>query len=132
MNERPARTSEGSWWSRRAWSFVHAGRGLWWLLSSQPNARIHLVATFAVVAVGIWLSLPAIEWSVVLLAIGLVWTAEGLNSALEALADHVAPEQHPLVGRAKDVAAGAVLAASLAAALVGVLILGPKLLARLG
>lgn len=132
MDDRPTRAADGSWWSRRVRSFVFAGRGLWWLLSSQPNARTHLVATFAVVAVSVWLSLSAIEWSAVLLAIGLVWTAEGLNSALEALADRVAPGQHPLVGRAKDVAAGAVLAASLAAALVGVLILGPKLLARLG
>lgn len=128
MDERPTRTA-GSWWSRRAQSFVFAGRGLWWLLTSQPNARIHAVATIAVVALGARLSLTTSEWCAVLLAIGLVWTAEGLNSALEALADRVAPERHPLVGRAKDIAAGAVLAASIIAALVGVLIFGPKLLA---
>ena len=127
MEERPPRAVGGSWWSRRVRSFVFAGRGLWWLLFSQPNARIHAVATVAVVALGVWLSLAALEWCAVLLAVGFVWTAEGLNSALEALADRVAPEHHPLVGRAKDVAAGAVLAAAIIAAVVGVLVFGPKL-----
>jgi diacylglycerol kinase (ATP) len=61
----------------------------------------------------------------------LVWIAEGLNSALEALADHVATERHPLIGRAKDVAAGAVLVASIAAAAIGLIVLGPKLWLRL-
>ncbi len=131
MDERPTRARGGSWWSRRARSFVDAGRGLRWLLTSQPNARIHAVATIAVVSLGAWLVLAPIEWCAVLLAIGLVWTAEGLNSALEALADRVAPEEHPLVGRAKDLAAGAVLVAAIIAAMVGLLVFGPKLLASL-
>jgi len=101
------------------------------MLLTEPNARIHAAATIAVVALGVWLSLAPMEWCAVLFAIALVWTAEGLNSAMEALADRVAPEQHPLVGRAKDIAAGAVLAASIASALVGIIIFGPKLLARL-
>ena len=57
--------------------------------------------------------------------------AEALNTALEALADRVAPDQHPLVAKAKDVAAGGVLLAAVAAAVMGLLVLGPPLWARL-
>ena len=71
------------------------------------------------------------EWLAVIAAIGLVWTAEGLNTAIEALVDLVSPEQHPLAGRAKDVAAGAVLLAALAATAIGLLVFGPRLLALL-
>lgn len=112
-------------------SFVDAGRGLWWVLVSQPNARLHALATAGAIALGLWLGLSLLEWSVVLLAVGLVWMAEALNSALEALADRTAPEWHPLVGRAKDAAAGGVLAAAIIALLVGLLVFGPKLLAKL-
>jgi len=89
------------------------------------------VATVLVAGLALWLGLTAGEWCAILLAIGLVWSAEGMNSALEALADRVAPEEHPLVGRAKDMAAGAVLAAAIVAAVIGVLVLGPKLVERL-
>lgn len=129
MDERPARTNAGSWWSRRVRSFACAGRGLWWLLASQPNARIHAVAVAVVVALGLWLDLAPGEWCAVLLAIGLVGATEAFNTALEVLADHLHPEQHPNVGRVKDLAAGAVLAAAIAAALIGAIVFGPKLLA---
>lgn len=131
MDERPERASAGSWWARRARSFACAARGLWWLLTSQPNARIHALAAVLVVALGAWLDLTPGEWCAVLLAIGMVGTAEAFNTALEVLADQLHPEQHPLIGRAKDLAAGAVLIASLAAAAVGALVFAPKLLARL-
>jgi len=108
-------------------SFACAGRGLWLLVASEPNARIHLAATILVAVVSFWLELNAAEWCAIIMATGFVWITEGLNSALEALADHVAPERHPLVGRAKDVAAGAVLVASITAATIGLLVLGPKL-----
>ncbi len=97
------------------------------MLATQPHARIHLAATVAVVGLGLGLRIDRWEWCAVLAAIGLVWAAEGINSALETLADHVAPEQHPLIGRAKDLAAGAVLAAALAAAGIGLLVFGPRL-----
>jgi len=88
------------------------------------------VATVLVIAAGFWFSLTRGEWCAVLGASGLVWTAEGFNTALEALADRVAPEHHPLVGRAKDVAAGAVLAASIFAVAIGLLVFGPRLISR--
>src|SRR6186997_1700091 len=106
MDSRPTRTG-GSWLTRRARSFYFAGRGLWLLVSSEPNARIHLLATVLVAIAGLWLGLSRDEWCLIVVAVALVWISEGLNSALEALADHVAPERHPLVGRAKDISAGA-------------------------
>ncbi|MGH7337754.1 MAG: diacylglycerol kinase, partial [Myxococcota bacterium] len=61
----------------------------------------------------------------------LVWVAEAFNSALEALADAVHPERDARVGRAKDTAAGAVLVAAIASAVIGALVFGPRLLSRL-
>jgi diacylglycerol kinase (ATP) len=104
-------------------------RGIGTLLRTQTNARIHLAATVVVIGAGFGLEISRMEWALVVAAIGLVWTAEGLNTAIEAAVDLVSPEQHPLAGRAKDVAAGAVLLAALAAAVIGVLVFGPRLLA---
>ena len=112
----------------RVASFGYALRGLWTLIATQANARIHAVATVLVIGAGFWCALTRLEWCAVLAAIGLVWIAEGLNTALEFLTDLVSPEQHPLAGKAKDVAAGAVLAACIAAAAIGAIIFGPRLL----
>lgn len=123
--------SEGSsWWLRRARSFVYAWRGLAWMFRSQPNAQIHLLAAIASTALGVILRISRLEWCAIVGVIGFVLTAEALNSAIEALADRVSPEIHPLVGRAKDVAAAAVLIAALAATVVGLLVFGPKLVGQ--
>ena len=98
-----------------------------WLVRSQPNAQIHLAATVSALALAGWLQISGGEWCAILLAIGLVWGAEALNSALEILADHLAPEEHPLVGRAKDVAAGGVLVAAIVAIVVGLVVFGPRI-----
>ena len=116
----------------RARSFADAGRGIASLLAHEPNARIHLAASLAAVALGGWLRLTAAEWCWIALAIALVWVAEGLNSALEALADAVHPERDARIGRAKDLAAGAVLVAAIASVAIGALVFGPRLAARLG
>lgn len=131
MNERHART-RGSWLVRRLRSFRYAWSGLIWLVRSQQNARIHLVATIGAIAVAFWLKIAPVEWCAVLIVIGMVWSAEALNSALEIFADHLAPGEHPLVGRAKDLAAGGVLVAAVAAVGVGFVVFGPKLVERLG
>ena len=115
----------------RARSFVHAGAGLAYTLASQHNARIHAAATLAVVAAGVGFGVSRIEWCWLVAAIAWVWTAEAFNTALESLADAAKPEPHPLVGRAKDAAAGAVLAASIGAAAIGLIVLGPHFLALL-
>ena len=108
-------------------SFRCALRGARHVLVSQPNARIHAVATIAACGLGLWLGLGALEWCAIVLAIVLVWTAESLNTALEFLCDVASPEYHPLVEKAKDVAA-AVAFAALGAVAIGLLVLGPPLL----
>lgn len=109
-------------------SFRFAFLGLRYLLSSEHNARLHLLATVAVVSLGSVLRLSFNEWRWLLLAIALVWIAEAFNTALERLGDAVTIEHNPNIGRAKDVAATAVLMASLASALIGLTVFGPHLL----
>lgn len=108
-------------------SFRHAFRGVGVMLSTQINARIHAAATAAVAAAGFYLDFSRADWCWVALAVAAVWTAEALNTAVELLADAVSPDYHPLVGQAKDVAAGAVLIAAAGAAVIGILVIGPHL-----
>ncbi len=111
--------------SDRVKSFGYALRGLDFMLRTQHNAWIHLAATAAVTLAGIVLRISAEDWRWIVLAIGLVWVAEIVNTAFEHLCDVVQPEFHISVKTAKDVAAGAVLIAAIAAAVVGVLVLWP-------
>jgi diacylglycerol kinase (ATP) len=112
----------------RAASFAFAFRGLRALLQAEPNARIHLLATVAAVGAGVALGIRPLEWCAVVTAIALVWMAEALNTAVETICDLVHPEPHPLVARAKDVAAAGVLCAAIGAALIGAFIFGGRLL----
>jgi len=114
--------------SARVRSFRHALRGIWITLSTQHNAWIHAVATTAAVGAGIALGIRREEWLAVVLAIMAVWMAEALNTAFESLCNVASPEFHPLVERAKDVAAGAVLISAIGAVVIGLLVFGPRLL----
>jgi diacylglycerol kinase (ATP) len=104
------------------------------MLASQHNAWIHAVATLVVVACAIAFGVGRFEWLVLILAIVSVWMAESLNTALEFLCDVASPEFHPLVEKAKDVAAGAVLISALgaAAAAAGLIVFAPYVAAALG
>ena len=115
----------------RAHSFEHAFYGWWFVLRTQRNAWIHAAFSTAVVLVALWLRLPLRDWAVLFLTIALVWTVEFINTALEAVVDLASPQQHPLARVGKDVGAAAVLLASLASVLVGLLLLGPPLLEKL-
>ncbi|MBM3120785.1 MAG: diacylglycerol kinase family protein [Chloroflexi bacterium] len=112
-------------------SFAHAFAGLAHVIRTQRNAWIHACASLAVIALAAWLHLGTIEWGLLILAMGLVWMAEFINSALEATVDLASPEAHPLARVGKDVGAAAVLVAALAAAAIGLLVLGPPLAVRL-
>ena len=112
-------------------SFRFAGQGLAYLLRTQPNFWVHCLAAVLVVVFVVALGTPAADAGVLVLAIGLVLVCEAFNSALEALVDLVSPEYHRLAKVAKDTAAAAVLIAAVAAAAAGLIILGPRLLARL-
>jgi len=111
----------------RIHSFGHAFRGWWYVIRTQQNAWIHALITSAVIVLAVWLRLPARDWAVLFLAIAMVWLAEFLNTALEAVVDLASPRQHPLAKVGKDVGAAAVLIAALTSILVGLLILGPPL-----
>ncbi len=112
-------------------TFANALRGIWMMIASQRNARIHAVATIVVVAGGLLWRIDRQEWSWIVLAIMSVWVAESLNTALESLADATSPDFHPLVGKAKDVAAGGVLISAIGAVVIAILVFGPHLLRSL-
>lgn len=124
-------TRHRSRWRHELASFGYALQGIREALQSEPHLRFHALATVGVVALGLWLDLPPLHWAMLVLCIGGVWMAELMNTAIETIIDLVSPEFHPLAGRAKDVAAGAVLVLALAAVVVGLLILGPPLWTRL-
>jgi diacylglycerol kinase len=114
----------------RAQAFRHAFHGWYYVIRTQRNAWIHAIVTTLVIFIAAWLGLPLRDWAVLFLTITMVWTAEFINTSLEAVVDLASPQQHPLAKVGKDVGAAAVLLASLAAVLVGLLILGPPLLAK--
>lgn len=111
----------------RIQSFKHAFAGWCYVLRTQRNAWIHLVATLTVIIAGLILRIKTVEWAILAVAIGLVWTAEFVNTALEAVVDLASPEMHPLARVGKDVGAAAVLISAMLAVVVGLLILGPAL-----
>ncbi len=115
----------------RVASFRYAFGGIWYLLRTQPNARIHAAISLAVLILGAWLNLTCTAWAMLMLAIGLVWTAESFNTALEAVVDLASPTLHPLAKIGKDVSAAAVLMTAITALVVGVLVLGPPLCAKI-
>ena len=108
-------------------SIRHALHGIAIMVRSQHNAWIHAVATATVVIVGLVVGLSPAEWCWIVLAVMSVWTAEALNTAFEFLTDVASPTFHPLAGRAKDVAAGAVLISAIGSVVISVLVFGPHL-----
>jgi diacylglycerol kinase (ATP) len=116
----------------RILSFGHAFAGLGYVLKTQKNAWIHTVATLTVICLTVWLQTPANEFAILILTIGTVWMAEFINTSLEAVVDLASPEKHPLAKVGKDVGAAAVLIAAISSAIIGIIILGPALLDKLG
>ena len=120
-----------SFFSSRVAAFRYAFHGWFYVLRTQRNAWIHTVAAVAVLIIGIWLRLQLRDWAVLVLTIAMVFGAEFMNTAIEAVVDLASPEIHPLAKIGKDVGAAAVLVAALASVLIGLLILGPPLLLKL-
>lgn len=116
-----------SWLTSVLRSFGPAMAGVVWALKTQRNLQFHAGATVLVLVLGLWLRLAAWEWCAVMLATGMVWAAELMNTALEVLADRVSKEREEAIRRAKDAAAGAVLMAALGALGVGLMVFLPKL-----
>jgi len=112
-------------------SFQFAFAGLSFFFRTQRNARIHLVLGLIACALGIWLRISRLEWLMLMFAITGVMILEGVNTAIETVVDLACPEIHPLAKQAKDLAAAMVLLASIAAMVVGLMILGPPLWEKL-
>jgi diacylglycerol kinase (ATP) len=109
----------------------YAWQGIAYMLRTQPNAWFQIGVWILVTAVGLAFGLTAGEWCAAVLAMALVWITEALNTAIEDVVDLVSPGRHPLAGRAKDVAAGSVLVATGASAIVGLIIFAPRFWALL-
>jgi diacylglycerol kinase (ATP) len=113
---------------KRVQSFGFAIKGLQTLFVTQANARVHALAIVVVTALGFYFNINKNEWCSVVLAFSLVLSAEALNTAIEFVVDLVSPQYHPLAGKAKDVAAAAVLITAMGAVIVGLIIFLPKIL----
>lgn len=111
-------------------SIGFAAKGIATMIRSEHNAWVHTLATVVVVSLGICVGLDRYEWCWIVLSIVSVWTAEALNTSLEFLADVASPNFHPMVERAKDVAAGAVLITCIGSVITGLVIFGPYFLAH--
>ena len=109
-------------------SFAYAFNGLRITLLSQQHAWFYLAVTVLVFLAGAVVGISPEKWCWMIIAAVSVWTAEALNTAFEFLCDVASPEFHPLVEKAKDVSAGAVLICILGASAIGFIILGPPLL----
>ncbi|MFN2144340.1 MAG: diacylglycerol kinase family protein [Anaerolineales bacterium] len=112
-------------------SFRYAFEGWWYVLNTQQNAWIHALASVAVVLVSAWLQVSRLEWALIILAIGMVWIAEFINTAIESVVDLVTGDHHPLAKASKDVGAAAVLISALTAIVIGLIVLGPPLWSKL-
>ena len=111
-------------------SFGYAFEGVAYILRTQRNARIEIAIAIAAVVLAAWLGISTVEWAVLVLTIALVTTLEWVNTSLELAVTLASPEPHPSAKAAKDVAAACVLLGAFASLAVGVLLFGPRLVAR--
>jgi len=115
---------------RRSWitMFADALRGIRMGVLGERTFAVHVPAAIAVIAAGAAFGVTAAEWLALVLCITLVFTAELLNTGLERMAKAVTQERNVHIGAALDIAAGAVLVASLGAAVCGLIIFVPRLI----
>ncbi|MCU0391297.1 MAG: diacylglycerol kinase family protein [Thermoflexibacter sp.] len=103
-------------------SFIFAWRGILVAFKEENNMRVHAVAAILVIILGFYFQISLTDWAILVLVIGMVWTAEIFNSAFERLVDMVSPDFNPKAGVIKDMAAGAVLITAIVAVIVGGLV----------
>jgi diacylglycerol kinase (ATP) len=113
-------------------SFKNAFLGIRDILLTEHNAWIHAVVAILVLSLSVWLKLSLVKMALIIMAITLVWVAESFNTVLELVVNIVSPGYTQIAKRTKDIAAGAVLLAAIGAAIVGLLILSPPLLKKIG
>lgn len=113
---------------KRILSFKYAFQGIFLFVKDEAHAKVHIGFALLAVILGIFLKIKLFEWTMVLLLIGLVVSAEIINSAIESLADFVSPDKHQLIKKVKDLSAAAVLFIAIIALVIGILIFLPKIL----
>lgn len=113
-------------------SFGYALGGWLYMLRRQKNTRIMSVFSILIVGLALWLGISRIEWAILVLTITVVWLTEFLNAGIEAAVDLASPDIHPMAQVGKDVASAAVLLGVVASIIIGLLILGPPFLEKLG
>ncbi len=112
---------------KRAKSFSYAMNGIRLFLKTTHNSWVQIVLALIAIILGIYFHIETTEWLFIVLAIGFVLTAEAFNTAFEFDMDLTSPKMHPYAKYTKDVAAGAVLLASITSAIIGLIIFIPKI-----
>lgn len=120
-------TKKESFLVNRLKSIGFAYKGALLLLKTEASIKIQFVIAILVTIAGFYFDISSTEWILQILAIGLVMSTEGINTAIEEIADFIYPEHHAKIGFIKDVAAGAVFIAAVAAIIIGFIIYLPKL-----
>ncbi len=110
-------------------SVQHACNGIVYFFTTERNAKIQLSVGIIILLIGVGLGVTKTEWVLILFAIGLVLCFEMLNTAIECLCNVVHKEYHPVIKHVKNLAAGAVLIASIISCTIGIVIFLPKLFA---
>lgn len=108
-------------------AFKYAFRGAWLLLKNEASIQVQVFISVVVICAGFYFGITTTEWMLQLFAIGLVLSVEGLNTAVEEIADFIHPDYHKKIGYVKDVAAGAVFFAALTAVIIAAVIYIPYL-----
>ena len=112
---------------KRVASFYYAMDGIRWFFKTEHNAWLHLAATVAVGAMMIKYPVSNIEAVLLVFSIGFVWASEVFNTCIEKIMDFISTEKHPQIRLIKDMAAGAVLIASITALIIGLIVFIPKI-----
>lgn len=108
-------------------SYRYAFRGIWFAFRHEPNMLFHSLAAIAVLAINYVLDVSRTDWLFTLMLVGLCWTAEIFNTAIEKLADRITKDHDPLIGKVKDLSAGAVLIICITAVVCAIIIYLPYL-----
>jgi len=116
-----------NYWEKRKKAFGFALQGILGFFKEESHAQIHLFMAVVVILAGIFFDISSFEWMICGLCIGIVLISEMFNSSMENMVNLVSPQENKLAGRAKDLAAGAVLIASCISALIGLFIFVPKI-----
>ena len=115
-----------SFFITRLKSVHYAYRGAMLLLKTEASIQMQFVIAVLVIIAGFYFNISTTEWVLQCLAIGMVMSIEGVNTAIESLADFIHPEYHDKIGFIKDISAGAVFIAAMVAIVVGIIIYFPK------